>query len=152
MTKGHRAFSHFLDVTFRVRGRRRMQIIYCKRIPRYFQYQTAAQYLLTPRRTLQEKVDEQGVAASTRRGATRRGASRSCHTGRQEEIVHISGVIYSRLRAITFRRNFPFSLTAELPAQKTAIRATGTPFVYSLTRGCKINAPRKSIVLSQNKQ
>lgn len=106
-----------------------MQIIYCKRIPRYFQYyiQTAAQYLLTPRRTLQEKVDEQGVAASTRRGA-----SRSCR-GRQEEIVHISGVIYSRRRAIAFRRNFSFSLTAELPAQKQR-SGLPAPFAYSDTR------------------
>ena len=71
MSKGHPACSHFLNVTFRVRGRR-MQIIYCKRIPRYFQYRTAAQYLLTPRRTLQKKVDEQGVAASARRGAAQR--------------------------------------------------------------------------------
>lgn len=80
------AFSHFFDVTFRVLGRR-MQIIYCKRIPRYFHYQTAAQYLLTPRRTLQEKVDERGVA-STRRIAV-------MPYGRQENRTYIRCYIFT---------------------------------------------------------
>lgn len=74
--------------------------IYCKRIPRYFHYQTATQYLLTSWQSLREKVSERGEASM------RRNASRSCHTVDKRPVYVYPAFIYSRLRAIAFRRNF----------------------------------------------
>jgi len=137
-------FHIFSKLLFCVRARY-MQITYTQTHPSLFS-------LLDHAISFNFPTKFAGKSRRARRGeaaSTRRGASRSCHTV-HKRIVRIFGVIYSRLHAIAFHRNFLFSLTMKLAAQKTTVRTTD--IVRIPTRGCEINAPRKSVVLSRNKQ
>jgi len=85
------AFSHFSSFAYAHGVTVCMQIIYCKRIPRHFHYQTVTQYLLTSRPSLREKVSERGEVRQAC-GAAHRGHA---IYGRQETRTYIRRYIFT---------------------------------------------------------
>lgn len=120
-----RVFSYFSTSPFRVRATVYANYLLQTHPPLFFATRRPRNIFQLPDEVCDKKKSgrERGEVKQASKQARGAAASRSCHTV-DKRIVRISGVIYSRLRAIVFRsRNFLFSLTDETgSAKKTTIR------------------------------